>query len=322
MKKALVVGINNYPACPLGGCINDANTIADLLQSNSDNSPNFDVKVENDVPSKSLLKGYIHSLFQGDSDVALFYFSGHGFIDELGGYIVTPDYDSNDMGVSMNDILAIANASHCKNKIIILDCCHSGAFGQMPNLQQQVSIIGEGMTILTASKDSEPAVEINGHGIFTNLLIAALQGGAADLRGNITPGSVYAYIDQALGEWNQRPMFKTNIKRFISLRNVEAPISIEVLRKLTDYFTLPQSEYKLDSSYEYTNSPEIKHEYIKPYAEPDHVVILKDLQKLEGVGLVKPIDEDHMYFAAMNGKSCKLTSVGQHYWKLVKDRRI
>lgn len=58
--------------------------------------------------------------------------------------------------------------------------------------------------------------EINGHGVFTDLLLQALQGGAANITGQITPGSVYAYIDQALGEWKQKPIFKTNIKRFIS----------------------------------------------------------------------------------------------------------
>lgn len=49
---------------------------------------------------------------------------------------------------------------------------------------------------------------------------------------------------------------------------------------------------------------------------------MKDLQKLVSVGLVKPVDEDHMYYAAMNSKSCKLTALGAHYWRLVKDQRI
>ncbi len=35
MKKALVVGIDDYPSSPLGGCVNDANAIATLLETNS-----------------------------------------------------------------------------------------------------------------------------------------------------------------------------------------------------------------------------------------------------------------------------------------------
>jgi len=35
-----------------------------------------------------------------------------------------------------------------------------------------------------------------------------------------------------------------------------------------------------------------------------------------------PVGEDHMYYAAMNSKSCKLTVLGAHYWSLVKNERI
>ena len=35
--------------------------------------------------------------------------------------------------------------------------------------------------------------------------------------------------------------------------------------------------------------------------------VFKDLQKMEGVGLVVPVDEEHMYYAAMNSTACKLT---------------
>ncbi|MFA1822899.1 caspase family protein [Virgibacillus oceani] len=76
MKKALVVGINNYPTYPLLGCINDATAFKSVIESNGDGSPNFDVKFLSDVQTKSELKGLIVDLFEGDSDAALFYFSG------------------------------------------------------------------------------------------------------------------------------------------------------------------------------------------------------------------------------------------------------
>jgi hypothetical protein len=38
MRKALLVGINNYPTSPLTGCVNDANSIANVLESNGDGS--------------------------------------------------------------------------------------------------------------------------------------------------------------------------------------------------------------------------------------------------------------------------------------------
>ena len=121
MKKALCVGINHYPGIPLDGCINDATGVARIIETNGDGSPNFDVKLENDVPTKGALKGMLRELFSGHAESALFYFSGHGFLNELGGYIVTPDYSQDDEGVSMDDILTFAEESAISNKIIILD---------------------------------------------------------------------------------------------------------------------------------------------------------------------------------------------------------
>jgi len=313
MRKALVIGIDDYPSAPLDGCINDASAFAAIISKNGDGSPNFDAKLETNVPTKSALKTLIIELFEGDSDIALLYFSGHGVLNTLGGFIVTPDYKKNDEGVSMDEILTLANKSKAKDKVIILDCCNSGAFGSPASTGGTTAQIIDGVVILTASRDDESAREINGHGIFTSLLLDALQGGAADLRGHITPGSVYAYIDQALGPWDQRPIFKTNVTRFTSLRTIDPPVHLEVLRKIIEYFPTPQDEHGLDPSYEFTNAGE---------AKPEKVAIFKNLQKLEGIGLVVPVGEEHMYFAAQNSKACKLTALGYHYWRLVKERKI
>ena len=221
----------------------------------------------------------------------------------------------------MDEILVLANQSKAKDKIIILDCCHSGAFGS-PTIGRGASQLDEGISILTASRDDEPSMEINGHGVFTNLLLGALQGGAADLRGHISPGGVYAYIDQALGAWEQRPVFKTNVTRFTSLRTINPQVPLNILRKIIEYFPTPQQEYGLDPSYEDTNTKTVKHAVIEPYAKAENVAVFKNLQKLQSVGLVVPVDSEYMYFAAMDSKACKLTSLGYHYWRLAKDKRI
>src|ERR1017187_8642564 len=161
MKKALVVGINNYPNAELRGCVNDANAIAGALGANGDGSPNFDVKlvtVPNETIDRAKLKGLIDSLFSGDADIALFYFSGHGVVTSTGGYIVTPDFRKYEEGVSMDEILNLANKSHVKNRVVILDCCHSGAFGS-PNFSgANICQLSEGLSVLTASRDSESAL--------------------------------------------------------------------------------------------------------------------------------------------------------------------
>jgi len=312
MRKALIIGINDYPNARLDSCISDASAFANVIGTHSDGSPNFGVRLETNVQKKSELNNLIIELFQGKNDVALLYFSGHGALDETGGYIVTPDYEKNDVGISMDYILNLVNQSETKDKIIILDCCHSGQMGS-PKTSYGTSQIKEGVTILTASRDVESAIEVNGHGLFTNLLLGALQGGASDLRGHVTPGSIYAYIDQALGPWEQRPVFKTNVTRFTVLRNVTEPIQINILRKITEYFQLPEYVYPLNPSYEYTK---------KKQAIKKNVEIFKNLQKMERVGLVVPVEEEHMYYAAIRSKSCKLTALGAHYWRLVKEERV
>lgn len=320
--KALVIGIDDYPSSPLGGCVNDAKMFGEIIETNEDNSPNFDVKLEINIQTKAELRKSIKDLFSGESDIALLYFSGHGLVNDIGGYIVTPDAEAYDEGVSMDEILVIANNSKAKNKVIILDCCFSGSFGSPAIDGGHVAKIGKGVSILTASRDDEISKEVNGQGVFTNLLLEALRGGAADISGDITPGGVYAFIDQALGLWFQRPVFKTNISRFITLRKVTPQVPRDILRKVAEYFESPEYEYSLDPSYEDTNAKNIEHEVVEPYADPKNTAIFKHLQKLQSIGFVVPVDEQFMYFAAMKSKSCKLTPLGQHYWELANDKKI
>ncbi|QQE77762.1 caspase family protein [Alicyclobacillus sp. SO9] len=315
MRRALVVGINDYPQAPLHGCISDATQMEIVLEKHGDGSPNFQVKrltSDETQITRGSLKTSIRRLFADRVETALLYFSGHGFINALGGYLVTPDFMRGDEGISMDEILNMANQSNATDKIIILDCCYSGAFGSPTITEGKIAQIAEGVTVLTASRGDESAVEQEGEGVFTSLLVDALQGGASDLRGSITPGSLYAYVDEALGAWDQRPIFKTNVSRFTELRKVTPPIPVEVLRRITHHFAVPAEVFRLDPSYEYTTGGAIE----------EHTAVFKDLQKYESVGLVKPVDEEHMYWAAINSTGCRLTAIGYQYWRLVKEGRI
>jgi hypothetical protein len=315
MKKALIIGINHYEYHnSLSGCVDDAYNVKAAIERNADGTKNFDVFIKTAGDSKSgitkrELKYYISELFKDDSEIALLYFSGHGHLEDTGGYLITSECEDGDDGVSMNEILDMANKSPAKNKMIILDCCHSGQLGTA-NIGNS-AVLSSGMTILTASTADQYATEENGHGLFTNLLVDALNGSAANILGHITPGSVYAHIDQSLGAWKQRPMFKTNVKNFITLRLLSPAISINDLNKIIELFE-NKSDHKLDPSYEPTS--------LNP--DKENCEKFDILQKYNRVGLVIPVDEVHMYYAAMESKSCKLTALGEHYWDLVKKERI
>lgn len=322
MRRALVVGLNNYPGCPLSGCVNDATAVADILSRNEDNSPNFAVqRIMNTVTRTSLMR-HIRELFRGGCEVELLYFSGHGTVVNGNSYIVTTDYGEEEWGIKLDDILQIANESSAGHKIVVLDSCYSGAMGTPKLFGNNCAQIGDGVTIFTSSMANETSQEINGHGIFTSLFLEALKGGASDIVGNISPGGVYAYIDKALGPWEQRPVFKTNVSSFLTIRKVNPTIPLTCLRKIATYFPDINTQLSLDPSFEYTNTPNNHHEIIEPYANERNIKIFKDLQKLESVGLVQPVDEEHMYYAAMHSKGCKLTPLGKHFWNLVSLERV
>lgn len=56
MRKALIVGIDNYTQCPLHGCCNDAEHMAQELSCNGDGSPNFSVKLQKKCLDQSTLE--------------------------------------------------------------------------------------------------------------------------------------------------------------------------------------------------------------------------------------------------------------------------
>ena len=323
MRKALIIGIDYYATGgSLSGCVNDAHRVSAMLESHSDGSPNFDVLLvtassDRDQITFRKLKDLVVELFKSEDDIALLYFAGHGHVEATGGYICGSDSRKGDEGLALGEIMSLAGHSKAKNRIVILDSCHSGAAGADP-LRPGVSEVTAGLTILTASRADEGAAEVGGGGIFTDLLVDALGGAAANLVGEVTPGSVYAHIDQSLGSWSQRPVFKTNVSGFVSLRKVRPPIDAEILRAIPKLFPDHGFQLQLDPSFE----PELPSQGLNPGANPDNTKIFSQLQKLNRVNLLIPNSQPHMYHAAINSDTVRLTALGEHYRRLALKKRI
>lgn len=324
MRIALIVGINHYEHGPsLFGCVDDAHAVKAVLERHGDGAVNFDCKLlkgtgPTDRVVRNDLKDQVEELFRRPAEIALFYFAGHGHIEPTGGYLMATDSRRGDEGLSLNDVLTFANSSPARNKIVVLDSCHSGIAGTPP-AQGNLAALSEGLTVLTASTADQYATEENGRGTFTTLLVDALQGGAANLTGEITPGSVYAHVDQSLGAWEQRPVFKTNVQQFVSLRKVPPPIELTDLRRITEFFPGPGSEFPLDPTFE----PELKgRDPGMPAPIPENTRKFAILQRYNRLNLVIPAGAPHMWHAAMQSKACKLTVLGEHYRRLVEKQRI
>lgn len=310
MRKALVVGIDTYDHISgLHGCVNDAHAIKAMLDRNADGSVNFGARLLTSTGgeiSRAKLRDAVRELFEGDDEVALLYFAGHGYIESTGGYLCATDTKTGDDGLSLSDIMSFANKSKARNKIVILDSCHGGGIAQNAG-QTAMSELSDGMTILTASTADQYATEENGSGVFTSLLVDALGGAAANLVGEVTPGGVYAHVDQSLGPWAQRPVFKTNVKTFVSLRSVKPPLELGDLRRISEFFP--------EAGYEFPLTPDYEPESDSP--DPDKNAVFSILQKFNRVNLLVPVGAPHMYHAAMESRTVKLTALGEHYRQLV-----
>lgn len=331
MKKALVIGIDDYdPPNKLNGCVNDAVELSAALEANGDGSPNFDVRrmisTEDRITSR-VLNEAISELFSGEAETVVLYFAGHGILDDEtnSGYLVTQDGNDPNWGISLSGILHQANKAYPKIKstVILLDSCQSGIAGETSGMGDNGSIshIGNGVTILTACHRTGFAAETNGHGTFTDIILDGLGGAASDVIGRVTPASLYAHVDQTLGAWEQRPIYKANVQSFVSLREVNPKVPKEVLRRLPKYFPSASHVFKLDPSFEPDRGEEIENLADIPVDE-DNVRIYRELQQCHRHGLVVPTQHEHMWHSAVYSGGCRLTATGAHYRRLAEKKKI
>jgi len=319
VKRALLVGIDYYDNfAPLHGCANDAAALHPLLARNEDDSPNLECRivVSRDAGSRLTrdgLLGLVDELLASGPDFALLYFAGHGAPTNGGVALATSDGTQSTPGVMFSEIADRINISSVAEITVILDCCFSGGATTIEALNNGLANLRKGLAVLTASRDDQPSMETaSGRGQFSSYLEGALDGGAADVLGHVNVSSLYAYLSESFGAWEQRPTFKANIDRLHDIRMCNPRVPLPVLRKLTEWFASPNADYALDPSYEPTADPR---------GHPNET-IFSGLQQYRACRLIEPINEEHLYYAAMNSTGCRLTALGKHYWQRVNAGRV
>ncbi len=329
-RAALVVGIDAYVSFgSLPSCASDARAVSERIARNADGSPNYDtvtlIAEGTGSITRGEVRGALDGLFTCPGEV-LFYFSGHGAIESSGGWLATSEGTLHDIGLNLDEVLARVNDANRRPRdvTIILDTCYSGCLGNSSasgdaSSNRAIASLRENTTLIAASRGDETAQAGSSYSKFTEVLLDALDGGAADHMGFVTGTSIYGYVERRFGAWAQRPVFKSNLAEVPTIRKCAPLIEPHKLRNLTDLFRDPHYQYPLDPDYE----PQDRDGSLPVAFDPDKYDKSRLLKELRDVGLVKAsvLGED-FYYAARNSSTVELTLRGKEYWYLVKGNRI
>jgi caspase domain-containing protein len=320
-KRALLVGIDQYQHMPaLTGCVADATVLCKMLQNHENEEPNYDCRLltstDKQPVTREVLRARVEELFLNAEDHVLFYLSGHGKSTRSGAFLVTQDGTMGDPGLPMDQLLNLANQSKAKTILLILDCCYAGQLGDPSLLQDrdglQTALLREGVTILAASRSSERAYMAEEHSVFTKLLLGALAGGAADVRGRVSAASIYAYIEQVLNSWEQRPMYKSHAAHLPPVRLCKPSVPDKLLRELPKLFPEEASKYTMAPSYEHTH----------PTARQSHVDVFNKFKVLRNARMLSIQAGKDLYSIALESGWVRLTPLGQFYWLLATKNQL
>lgn len=331
-KRALIIGINTYapPVAQLSGCVADAEAIGQILKRNVDGKLNYECRVlldkteEGNPITRAELRDACSRLFANTKDDVLFYFSGHGALTSFGGHLCAYDSQRNDWGVPMQEIVEMASRSKARDILLILDCCHSGSLGDSSllnagNGRDPLAVIREDMTVIGASLAPQAALEASGHGLFTAAVLDALQGGAADHMGWVTPASMYAYVERRFGAFDQRPVYKSYATGVRVIRECAPLIDRLKLQKIVEYFPSQKFLYQLDPEFEREN----KFGKLRKNVNKQKLAIGQLFKDYRDAGLLKPsIPGEQLFWTAQRSHTVELTVRGCEYWWLVKEDKL
>jgi hypothetical protein len=219
-KCALLVGVSNYPPGlnALPSAIRDGEAMQTVLQSPEIGK--FDEANLITDPNTLQMQEAIETLFSGrkKDDLVVLFFSGHGIKDNSGKlYLATSITKKTERGelvkstaVPASFIHDIMKDSRCKRKVVILDCCFSGAFAHGLSAKDDGAIDiksqlgGEGCAILTSSTSLQYSFEQQGAdlSIYTRYLLEGMETGAADLGndGYISVDELHEYAQSKVHE--------------------------------------------------------------------------------------------------------------------------
>jgi hypothetical protein len=200
MKYALIIGNNKYDDQKLAQLKTpaaDSQALAKILDDKTIGS--FDEVTPLINQTETRVRRAISTFLTNKKpdDLVLLYFSGHGVLDDRGRlYLALKDTQVNLLkatSISSSFVADEMDSCRSKRQILILDCCHSGAFARGTKGEQKAITettfegSGFGRVVLTASDSTQYALEGDQVikqtelSLFTHFLLEGLRTGEADV---------------------------------------------------------------------------------------------------------------------------------------------
>ena len=220
---AVIIGISHYTGLQsLKYTDDDAYRMYGFLKSPEGGAvpdEQISLLIDGNATKKNVIKA-LEKTFEeaGKNDMVMVYYSGHGLPDA----ILPSNYDGSANKIYYKEIYSIIENSEAKQKLCIIDACHSGGMlgikgvnDKMPTTAQiyYENLNGKegGTAIVTSSKTEEVSIENTGlrQGIFSYFWIKALKG-MADNNDNkvVTISEAFSYV-------------QSNVKKYTS--NYQTP---------------------------------------------------------------------------------------------------
>ncbi|MEU8482308.1 PQQ-binding-like beta-propeller repeat protein [Streptomyces sp. NPDC048641] len=221
-KRALLIGVAEYDSgsgfTTLRAPLNDIRLLRGVLEDPK--LGNFDSVMLCENPDRTTLELAIEQFFRTalSEDLCLLYFSGHGKFPQEAedAHLAAIDTQQDWMqstGTSAGFVRRQLTTTICESKVVILDCCTSGAFAKdilsksganKPKITEQH--FGKGTWVLSASSASKNAYERPADedspseyvSYFTEAIAHGIRTGKADMDGDgkVTVGELFNYANK------------------------------------------------------------------------------------------------------------------------------
>jgi hypothetical protein len=215
--RALLIANSTYP--------NDAHNLPDLEGPRNDPAllrdalcddryglfPNHHVRLVVERTMAEVLREAEEFLRSANrQDTLLIYYTGHGKLDLSGElYLCARDSRADRLrstAVKASDLSAMIEESAAATTVVLLDCCHSGAF---KGAEMAQALAGRGRFVVTSCRTGELANDahaLNHASMFTHHVVEGMLGRAPDHDGDGLVGldDLYGYVHARLAAENRQ----------------------------------------------------------------------------------------------------------------------